>query len=303
MNEVTQVIDKVVGSSVLKTYEPMTIEDALAVNIPDLVLKDWQDKVDLARDLARDLIPGMTEFQIKQFVAGDQTDNVTPYGIYQQALRELGTRYQSILEARYEYEKSQAELKQIQASLERIEAEYEKTKSSTDREDWMETQHEASVMKEEAEKDRLLRQMPLIEVRLRDILRQLVHYVDVWQTAKDDIDFTLSDHEMQRIEWEAKIVMRYFKGKLGYIPTQFDNIFLNDCLELAMDMREYGFTNEMASEVVCCINMEVRQQKFKEMVLHKQLEPANAVLPLNNQDELCGFIAQRRAARVQMKRG
>ncbi len=284
----------------LESYKPPTVAEALAMNIPDMVLGSWEDKIALARDLGRDMVPGMTEFQIKTFVAGDVADRVTPFGVYHQALRELGTRYTSILSSRYEYEKNQARLRQMEASKKRLQYRLETLEDDIDNQDkpWLRDQVEASLMRVEAETNNILRNLPLAEVQLRDTVRQLVHYVEVWQGVKDKIDTSIPEVEMQQIEWEAKVLLRYFKGKLSYIPTQFDHDLLNKALELAMTMREYGFSNAQACEAGGERNANW-EQKIKEIINRDQLSLLDTLMPTNSQDELPNLIIQRRTMRMQ----
>jgi len=286
------------NESILPTLEPMTVEAALATNIPDLVLSDWEDKIALARDLNAAMVPGMTEFQIKEFVAGDVADRVTPYGVYHQALRELGTRYTNILQARYEWEKNQARLMSLKASKARFTSQLEELPDSAPSYQIMKL--EAGLARVDAEIDHLLRSMPLQEVQLRDTVRQLVHYTEVWQEVKDKIDTSISDSDMQKIEWEAKVLLRYYKGKLGYIPTQFENEFLNNALELAMDMREYGFSHAQACEVGGH-RSEDWQKVIQEIISRDGLEMVDALLPISNQDELPSMIFQRRQQKQALK--
>lgn len=282
----------------LQSYAPPTIEQALAMNIPDMVLSSWEEKIALAGDLSRDMVPGMTEFQIRNFVAGDVADRVTPYGVYHQVLRELGTRYTSILSARYEWEKNQARLRQLQASKMRLEYRLEHLEDDIDdqKKPWLRDQIEASLMRVEAEMNNILRNLPLAEVQLRDTVRQLVHYTEVWEEVRGEIDPDLSDMEMQRIEWEAKVLLRYFKGKLGYIPTQFDTFLLNGALETAMTMREYGFTNAQAREVGCELSTGW-DKKVDEIIERDQLNSEGTLLPITGDDQLPNLIMQRRQMR------
>ena len=281
-------------SQELVSLAPPTVEQALSEDIIGQAILGQERQVALARDLAKSMVPGMTEYQIVEFIAGDVVDRVTPYGIYHQVLRELGSRYASLLDSQYTYEKDQARLLLLSAKK----RQQGEQLAQAELDSWAWDKAIAKIAKLDAEISHILRGIPILEIQVKDTVRQIAVYVQLWDDVKDQVDLSLPDVDMQRIEWEAKVLIRYFKGKLSHIPTQFDHAFLNSALDLAMTMREYGFSNEQAIEVgsTCSVTWRV---KINEIIERESLRPADFVLPINNQDEIPGFIAQRRRAQKE----
>lgn len=293
-------MDSTLEVSQIDDYAPFSFEEALSTNLPAKIMKPFQDSLELARDLTAEMVPGMSEFQIKQFVAGDLCDRVTPFGIYRQALREIGTRYEALLDLQKRWEEDQARLKILQAKVLKKDAELMKARDG-DSPDYEVLRLEGLQDRSKAKRDNILRRLPNVELKVRDSLRQLVSYLEVYSEVKDVVPRDVASFELDRIEWEACVLMRYFKGKFGYIPTQFDNKFLQDCIELALVMRDYGFTDALAREVASEPTIETRWDRAKAIIKNDELEiNPEATFGLHSGDDLAAILGQIRLQRNQL---
>lgn len=286
----------------LMNYKPFTVEQVIALDLPGAMIKQHLEDVELARDLTAEMVPGMTDFQIVEFVVGDLPDRVTPYGVYQQCLREIGTRYESILGLQTDWEKNRAMVMIHQASIEDLEMQLCNFPSGSN----PRKKIEARLVLKKALLDDLLRRMPLIDLKARDIFRQLQAFLGEYRKVKDLVPKVTSREEqfqVDRLEWEARFIVRCWRGRLNYLPGHFSQDFVNDALDLAIVMREHSFSPLEVRQVASEPTLEARWKKAELVIeeTRKSLpEPGQPFFPLDAQDQLFELLIQKR--QVEAKR-
>lgn len=262
---------------------PYTTDEALRENIPAEMIQAFKADVSLAQALTADVEPGMSKHQIDNFVMGDLPDRVTPYGLVQQALREIAGRYESILSLQKEWETMQAQVKLLTAQIEMLQ----------------QVESPLSLAKAElrqAKLNDLLRRMPMVSIKAKDLFRQLQAFLRQYEAAKAQVPGDISTEELDKREWDAKYLVRCWKGRLNYLPGHSDPEYHADMLELAMFMRVHNFTRDEVRKIASESDKEQRWTLAEMIVDETNREPWDPTgfhFPLDGQDELFPMIMQK----------
>jgi len=277
-----------------EAYKPFTVKQALETDLPGDLMAVHKDEIQLAQTLTTQMIPGMTDYQISEFVIGDIPDRVTPTGVHQQCLREIGGRYESVISMQAEWEKNQATIELHQVTLDGLCAERDATEDPLTH-----RKLDAKIKMKQAALNDLLRRMPMLDLKARDVFRQLQAFIAEYRKIEPLVPKAANAEEQKAIdkaEWEARVIVRYFKGRLNYIPGGFDVEFLRDAIELAMFMREHFFSDDELRIVACVTDQKARWEKAAEIIEKTGKLPITAndlFYPIDAQDQLPGMILQK----------
>lgn len=230
-----------------------------------------QQTMDDAHDACLSARPVQTLEFTEKFDLGDLTKHVTPYGLYCYAERELASLYARFCELESERQLLDHRIRRILSTT--------------------------------AEKPELHEKLRRHRFFLTQKLEVMTHSINWFSGFKEDyyrqVDWEMDLLKLQRMEWEAVLICRFFKGCLADIKTQFDVSFIHEAMDLAMDMREYYLTDDQARQVVSHPNMEARKQAMAELCENEKLVPRETIYPLHPNDGIAHMIAQRRQIKKQ----